>query len=80
MMQAMRTTVDLPDLVRLRAQELAARRGQSLSAIVAELTARGLAQLDEPIRLEVDSRSGFPVMSLGRRVTREDVARLLDEE
>lgn len=44
----MRTTVDLPPAVRRRAEELAASRGQSLSAKIAELTIRGLGELDEP--------------------------------
>ncbi|QGH69693.1 hypothetical protein [Pseudactinotalea sp. HY158] len=76
----MRTTVDLPPAVRRRAEELAAARGQSLSATVAELTIRGLGQLDEPITIEVDERSGFPVMEFGRTITPEDVAAALDDE
>lgn len=72
--------MDLPDAVRRRAQELADRRAQSLSATVAELTMRGLAQLDEAIEVTIDRRSGFPVVSLGRRVTSADVAKMLDDE
>ena len=51
-----------------------------MSATIAELTIRGLGQLDEPVRIEVDSRSGFPVMTFGRRITDEDVAEALDGE
>lgn len=76
----MRTTVDLPPVVHRRAQELATSRGQSLSATVAELTVRGLGQLDEPINITIDERSGFPVMSFGRVITPDDVARALDDE
>lgn len=76
----MRTTVDLPPPIRRRAEEIAASRGQSLSATIAELAIRGLGQLDEPISIEVDARSGFPVMTFGRRITTEDVAAALDEE
>lgn len=76
----MRTTVDLPPTVHRRAQELANARGQSLSATLAELTARGLSQLDEPIVVRTDAASGFPVLSVGRRVTSDDVAAALDEE
>ena len=76
----MRTTVDLPPAVHRRAQQIAERRGLSLSAVVAELTARGLIQLDEPAVIGVDERSGFPVVSVGRRVTSEEVAAALDEE
>jgi hypothetical protein len=76
----MRTTVDLPPAVHRRAQEIAKRRGLSLSAVVAELTIRGLSQLDEPVVIGTDERSGFPVLSIGRRVTSEQVADTLDEE
>lgn len=76
----MRTTVDLPPAVHRRAQELAQARGVSLSATIADLTVRGLQQLDEPVALGVDERSGFPVLKLGRRVTTQDVAEALDDE
>jgi len=76
----MRTTVDLPAAVHRRALEIAKRTGQSLSAVVADLTIRGLSQLDEPVVIGTDEQSGFPVISLGRRVTSEQVAAALDEE
>ena len=76
----MRTTVDLPPGVNRRAQELARARGASLSATIADLTVRGLQQLDEPVALAVDERSGFPVLKLGRRVTTQDVGEALDDE
>lgn len=76
----MRTTVALPPAVRQRAEALAAARGQSLSATIAELTTLGLAQIDGPLTIEVDPRSGFPVMSFGREITGEDVADALDDE
>ncbi|GAA4863407.1 antitoxin [Actinomycetospora straminea] len=76
----MRTTVDLPPAVHRQAKEIAERRGVSLSAVVAELAARGLIQLGEPAAIGVDERSGFPVVSIGRRVTAEDVAVTQDEE
>ena len=50
-----------------------------MSATIAELTARGLSQLDEPISISTDERSGFPVISVGRAVTSREVADLLDE-
>jgi hypothetical protein len=80
MMHRMRTTVDLPPAVHRRALEIAKRRGASLSAVVAELAVRGLSQLDEPVVVRTDERSGFPVISVGRRVTSEQVAAALDEE
>lgn len=76
----MRTTVDLPVVVHKRAQALAKSRGQSLSATLAELTVRGLSQLDQPVVVGTDAVSGFPVLSVGRRITSEDVALALDEE
>ncbi len=80
MMRGMRTTVDLPPAIHRRARELAAQRGQSLSAVISDLTMRGLAQLDDPVRLSRDERTGLPVLSLGRRVTSTDVADALDDE
>lgn len=76
----MRTTVDLPPAVHRRAVELAKARGQSLSSTVAELTARGLSQLDQPLCIVVDERSGFPVVSLGRRISADDVSTAVDDE
>lgn len=76
----MRTTVDLPPALHRRALELAELRGQSLSATLAELAARGLSQLDEPVVIRTDAVSGFPVISIGRRVTSEQVAAALDDD
>ena len=76
----MRTTVDLPPAVHRRALDIAARTGRSLSAVVADLTVRGLSQLDVPVTIVTDERSGFPVISVGRRLTSEQVAAALDEE
>ncbi len=41
---------------------------------------RGLAQLDEPLVLKAEPRSGLPVLSLGRVITSDEVAVLLDEQ
>lgn len=76
----MRTTVDLPPAVHRRAHDLARQRGESLSAVLVDLTVRGLAQLGTPVTLTVDDRSGLPVLSLGRRITSIDVANALDDE
>lgn len=76
----MRTTVDLPPAVHQRALKLARARGQSLSATVADLTVRGLNQMDVPMRLRIDEETGFPVVNIGRRITAEEVAELLDDE
>lgn len=76
----MRTTVDLPPAVHRRARELAQQRRQSLSTVVAELTARGLATLGEPLDVSIDPATGFPLVTLGRRVTSAEVADALDDE
>ena len=76
----MRTTVELPPAAHRRAREIAEQRGQSLSSVVADLTIRGLAQLDEPVRVTTEPVSGFPTISIGRRITSEDVASALDDE
>jgi hypothetical protein len=75
-----RTTVDLPPTVHRRALEIARRTGRSLSAVDADLAVRGLSQLDEPVVIGTDARSGFQIISVCRQVTSEQVAALLDEE
>jgi predicted transcriptional regulator len=76
----MRTTVDLPPAIHRRALQLAQQRGQSLSSVIAELATYGLSRLDEPLVVTTDPQSGFPVVSLGRHITSEDVADALDDE
>lgn len=76
----MRTTVDLPPSLHQRAITLAKARGISLSAMVAELAARGLSQLDEPLRISTDPTSGFPVVSVGRRVSSAEVEAALEDD
>jgi len=75
-----RTTVDLPPAVHRRARELAQQRHQSLSAVVADLAIRGLATFGEPLAVTTDPTSGFPVITLGRRITSAEVADALDDE
>lgn len=55
-------------------------RHQSLSAVIADLTVRGLAALGEPVTVSIDPISGFPAVTLGRRITSADVADALDDE
>lgn len=76
----MRKTVDLPPAVYRRARELANALGQFLSATLAALTARGMGQLEQPVVVRVDATSGFPVLSLGRGITSDEVAGVLDQE
>lgn len=76
----MRTTVSLPPGLHRRAQELARQRHQPLSTVIVELAVRGLATLDEPVELTTDPKTGFPVISFGRRITAGEVADVLDDE
>jgi hypothetical protein len=32
------------------------------------------------VKIRIDERSGFPVISVGRRVTSDDVAAMLDDQ
>lgn len=75
----MRTTVDLPPAVHRRAIQMAADRNSSLSAVLAELVTRGLAQLNEPVELTTDPQTQLPTLSLGRRITSAEVAEALDD-
>lgn len=76
----MRTTVDLPPEVHERAKRLALERHQSLSATLADLTIRGLNSLGEPATVTTDPVSGLPTLTLGHRITGQDVAEALDDE
>lgn len=76
----MRTTVDLPPEVHERAKRLAQERHQSMSAVLADLTIRGLAALGEPATVSTDPRTGLPTLTLGRTITSGEVAEALDDE
>lgn len=60
--------------------DLAQRDHRSLSAVIADLVIRGLAQVDDPVVFSIDPDSGLPVLSIGRVLTSHQVADLLDEE
>jgi hypothetical protein len=76
----MRTTVDLPPALHARAKALAAERGTSLSAVIADLTARGLAGLGEPIAIRTHPDTAWPTVDYGRPLSSAEVADLLDDE
>ena len=76
----MRTTVDLPPAVHARATSIAHERRQSLSAVVAELTVRGLSALGESIEVTTDPVSELPTISIGAAISADDVAAALDDE
>jgi len=60
------------------ALDIATRTGRSRSDMVADLTVRGLSRLDVPVTIAADERSRSSVISVGRRVTSEQVAAALD--
>lgn len=74
-----RTTIDLPDELHKLAQAIARDTHRTLSETVADLIRRGLAS-GSSAQMSVDPRTGFPVVSVGRIVTSEDVRSLEDEE
>ncbi|MDO5502908.1 MAG: hypothetical protein Q4G67_07005 [Actinomycetia bacterium] len=76
----MRTTVDLPPATHRRARELAEERGDSLSSTLADLVARGLAQTDSEVELVIHSKSGFPMIRVGRPISAAEVDEFLDED
>lgn len=80
MMHCMRTTTDLPPLVYKRVRQIAASQQRSVSSVIADLTLRGLAQVETPVRVSRDAATGLPLLSIERTVTDEDVARMLDDE
>lgn len=71
----MRTTVDLPDDIHELARELAHQQNRTMSEVVAELIRTGLSPT-EPVQ---PSTKGMPTISVGRKVTAEDVRSLEDD-
>jgi Arc/MetJ family transcription regulator len=76
----MRTTIDLPDDLRLQAQAIARDTHRTLSETVADLMRRGLGAGGATTAISTDPRTGLPVVSVGTVVTSEDVRSLEDEE
>jgi len=75
-----RTTVDLAPAVHERARDLAKEQHQSLSATLANLVARGLEGSGHPAPITINPISGLPTIRLGRPITAEEVANILDED
>jgi hypothetical protein len=78
MMLKMRTTIDLPDDVHALLSAVAHDRRLTLSQTVASLLRKSLIP-DEAPRVDLEPRSGLPVVRIGRVVTSEDVRSLEDE-
>lgn len=75
----MRTTIDLPDDLLSQARSIARDTSRTLSETVADLMRRGLQQ-GTASRISRSELTGFPVLSVGRVVTTEDVRALEDDE
>ncbi len=74
-----RTTIDLPDELHKLALAIARDTHRTLSETVADLMRRGLGAGNSGA-MSVDPRTGFPMVSVGRVVTSEDVRSLEDEQ
>ncbi|TNC27600.1 antitoxin [Amycolatopsis alkalitolerans] len=75
----MRTTIDLPDDLHRQAVSIARDTSRTLSEIVAELMQRGLRQ-GKPTPPTRSSRTGLPVVRLGKVITTDDVRSLEDDQ
>ncbi len=73
----MRTTIDLPEDLHRIALSIARDRHQTLSAAVADLIRQGLGSRTGGEK--TSDRDGFPVVTVGRVITAEDVRSLDDE-
>lgn len=73
-----RTTIDLPEDLHKQAQAIAHDTARTLSETVADLMRRGLEH-GEGAGISQSSRTGLPVLHLGRVITSEDVRSLEDE-
>ncbi|CAJ1581927.1 antitoxin [[Mycobacterium] wendilense] len=76
----MRTTIDLPEDLHQQAQAIARDTRRTLSETVADLVRRGLSAGGPTTGFSTDTRTGLPVVGVGRVVTSEDVRSLEDEE
>jgi hypothetical protein len=75
----MRTTIDLPEDLHRQALSIARDTSRTLSEIVAELMRRGLRE-GKPAHMSRSTRTGLPVVTLGKVVTTDDVRSLEDDQ
>ncbi|MGH8965425.1 MAG: antitoxin [Actinomycetes bacterium] len=75
----MRTTIDLPDELHRQALAIARDTSRTLSEIVAELVRRGLGE-GSTASMSRSTRTGLPVVTLGKVLTAEDVRSLDDAQ
>jgi predicted transcriptional regulator len=76
----MRTTIDLPEDLHHQARAIARDKRWTLSQAVAWLMRRGLKTEDPSDEIRTDPLTGFPLISVGRVITSEDVKALEDDE
>jgi hypothetical protein len=74
-----RTTLDIDQTTYRLAKAIAAQRGISMGKVVAEAIAAQYGETNEPSDVIGRSEAGFPVLTIGRPITSEDVAELEDE-
>jgi predicted transcriptional regulator len=74
----MRTTIDLPDNLHKQAMAIARDTSRSLSETVADLIQRGLER-SQAAEISQSSRTGLPLLHLGKVLTSEDVRALEDD-
>lgn len=74
----MRTTVDIPDDLHRIARQLAADEGLSMSEVISRLLRNGLGARSE-LAFTTDPDTGLPVVEIGRTITSEDVAELVED-
>jgi hypothetical protein len=75
----MRTTVDIPDDLHAQAMALSRDTHKTLSQIVTLLMRRGLSS-EGSSEVAISSRTGLPVVQVGRVITTEDVRQLEDDD
>ncbi len=75
----MRTTIDLPEDLHRHALSIARDTSRTLSETVAELMRRGLSS-ERGHEASPSSRTGLPVISLGKTISTDDVRKLEDEQ
>jgi len=82
MMMVMRTTIDIPPGLHQRITAYAKMRGVSFSDTATEALLRGMAPIETPSVMQIDPRTGLPVINFGRgrQITSEEVADLIDED
>lgn len=75
----MRTTIDLPPELHALAREIAHQQHKTMSQVITECIQRGLGIAPDPTLRIGTTDSGWPIVTLGRTVTAEDVRSLEDE-